>query len=58
MDKRSKKNNISDKELDRDIVNLRLPVIDQTPPLSFDDFDEYDDEMRDWLEEDSAEVDK
>lgn len=37
----AKKTNISDKELDRDIVNLRLPEPDMTPEASIDDLDFY-----------------
>ena len=41
--------NITDNELDRDIVNLDLPELDMVPPKSIDDLDFYDDEMKDWL---------
>lgn len=45
----SKKINITDKELDRDIVNLNLPEIDL---ISKKNLDFYDDEMKEWLNDD------
>jgi len=44
-----KKINISDEELDRDIINLGLPERDLVPEDSIDDISYYDDEMKDWL---------
>lgn len=41
--------NITDKELDRDIINLGLPERDLVPEKSIDDISYYDDEMKDWL---------
>ena len=45
----SKKINITDKELDRDIVNLNLPEVDL---ISEKNLDFYDDEMKEWLNDD------
>jgi hypothetical protein len=48
----SKNVNISDKELDRDLINLHLPEKDIVPDsLDVDDETHYDEDMKDWLKE-------
>lgn len=49
----AKKTNISDKELDRDIVNLRLPEPDITP-VELDDLSFYEDDFIEELKKDSS----
>ena len=47
----AKKTNISEKELDRDIVNLRLPEPDMTPESSIDDLSFYSEESKQRLKD-------
>jgi hypothetical protein len=49
MKKKRKMINITDKELDRDIINLGLPERDLVPEKNVDDISYYSDDMKDWL---------
>ena len=53
MSDTKQKINIEDKELDRDLVNLNLPQEDMVPDSLDEDTSYYDDDMNDWLKEDS-----